>query len=239
MSDQSAETIITRCTLLSDIEPADREQIIEHGRIQHFGKNTCLFQQGEDATVMYILIDGRVKLSQVNVEGDQIILNYFGPGDGLGIIVALSDMAYPLTAETIEPCTAIMWHRETMKMLMGRYPQLALNGLEMIGRRFARLQDRFQELATQRVEQRVARALLRLVRQFGRRVDNGVLLDMPLTREDLAQMTGTNLYSVSRIISNWEQSGYVSTNRQQIILLKAHEIVAIGEDLPIPPRLEE
>lgn len=239
MSAQSFEAIIARCSLLADLEPADRAQIIENGRIQRFDKNTCLFQQGEEAIAMYILIEGRVKLSQVNVEGDQIILNYFGPGDGLGIIVALSDMAYPLTAETIEPCITIMWDRATMKMLMGRHPQLALNGLEMIGRRFARLQDRFQELATQRVEQRVARALLRLVRQFGKRLDKGVLLDMPLTREDLAQMTGTNLYSVSRIISNWEQLGYVVTNRQQIILLKAHEIVAIGEDLPIPSRLDK
>ena len=90
-------------------------------------------------------------------------------GDGLGIIVALIDMPYPLSAEVVEACTAVAWDRQTMKQLMLHIPQLALNGMEMIGQRFAWLQTRFQEVATQRVEQRVARALLRLVRQFGKR----------------------------------------------------------------------
>ena len=122
-----------------------------------------------------------------------------------------------------------------MKQIMLRIPQLALNGIEMIGQRFAWLQTRFQEVSTQRVEQRVARALLRLVRQFGRRVPEGVLVDMPLSRQDLAQMTGTNLYNASRILSKWEQQGLISTSRMQIILCKAHELVMIAEDLPASP----
>ena len=122
-----------------------------------------------------------------------------------------------------------------MRQLMREYPQLGLNGINMIGRRFALLQKRLQEMATERVEQRVARAILRLVRQFGRRTETGVLLDMPITREELAQLTGTNLYSVSRILSKWEQAGYIHTGRKEIILLKAHELVAIAEDLPLPP----
>ena len=75
---------------------------------------------------------------------------------------------------------------------------------------------------------------MRLTRQFGRRTPNGVLLDMPLTREDLAQMTGTNLYNVSRILSKWEQAGYIQTGRGQIVLGKVHELVGIAEDLPTP-----
>jgi CRP-like cAMP-binding protein len=86
------------------------------------------------------------------------------------------------------------------------------------------------------VEQRVARALLRLVRQFGKRVPEGVLLDMPLSRQDLAQMTGTNVYNASRILSKWEQQGLISTSRMQIVLCKAHELVVIAEDLPDAPK---
>jgi len=186
--------------------------------------------------MLYVIVEGRVKLSQVTAEGQQVIVNYFGPGEGLGIVMALNELPYPLSAEAIEPCRAVGWPRETMLDLMRGNAQLAINGMNMVGRRFAQMQSRFQELATQRVEQRIARALLRLVRQFGRRTDDGVLIDMPLSREDLAQMTGTNLYNVSRILSKWESEGVIAAGRKRVTLLKAHELVVLAEDIPLPSR---
>ena len=237
-SSRDIEAIITGCFLLQNLTSPDIKRLIEHGRIRRVPRGTFFFHQGEDAKMLYILTEGRAKLTQVTPDGNQVIVNYFGSGDEMGIIVALSSMAYPLSAEAIEDCEVIAWHRDIMKQLMHESPQLALNGIEMIGRRFARLQQRFQEVATQRVEQRVARALMRLTRQFGRRTDEGILLDMAVSREDLAQMTGTNLYSVSRLLSKWEQAGFIKTGRKQIILSKAHELVMIAEDLP-PPRERE
>lgn len=207
---------------------------MEAGRVHEVPQGGFFFLQGEESTMLYILGEGRVKLSQVTPDGQQVIVNYFGPGEGLGIIVALNETPYPLSAEAIEPCVAVGWSRETMLDLMRRFPQLALNGMNMVGKRFAQMQNRFQELATQRVEQRVARTLLRLIRQFGRRTDEGVEIDMILSREDLAQMTGTNLYSVSRILSKWETEGLITTNRRRVTLKKAHELVALAEDLPAP-----
>ena len=126
------------------------------------------------------------------------------------------------------------WTRETMLELMKNNAQLAINGMNMVGHRFTQMQHRFQELATQRVEQRLARALLRLVRQFGRRTEEGVLIDISLSREDLAQMTGTNLYNVSRILSKWESDGLIATGRKRVTLRNAHALVALGEDIPTP-----
>lgn len=231
---QHYRPVITQTAFFQGLSEEDCQAIMAAGRFHQFAQGEFFFHQGDDAVMMYILLTGRVKLSQVSADGDQVIINYFGPGNGLGIIVALSNMFYPLSTEAIEPCTAIGWSRPTMQQLLLEYPRLALNGLNMIGRRFARLQERFQEMATEQVERRVARAILRLIRQFGRRTDEGVLLDMPITREELAQLTGTNLYQVSRILSKWEQAGYISTGRKQVTLLKAHELVAIAEDLPFP-----
>ncbi len=225
---------IGRCALFRDLSPDDCQRIVAAGRVYEMAPGSFFFHQGEDSTMLYIIARGRAKLSQVTSEGHQVIVDYFGPGEGLGIIMALNNLPYPLSAEAIEPCSAVGWTRETMLDLMHENAQLALNGMNMVGRRFTQMQSRFQELATQRVEQRVARALMRLVRQFGRRVDNGVLIDMPLSREDLAQMTGTNLYNVSRILSKWEVAGLIATGRKQITLLKAHELVVLAEDIPAP-----
>lgn len=222
---------VAGCDLLRGLPPAVCLEVLENGRVRQLPQGDFFFHQGAEAVTMYVIAAGRVKLTQVTANGDQVIVNYFGPGSGLGIIVALSEMTYPLTAEAIEPCTVIAWGRDEMKTLMLRYPRLALNGMEMIAGRFVRLQERFSDVATRQVEQRVARALLRLVRQFGKRVEQGVLIDIPLSRQNLAEMTGTNLYNVSRILRKWEKAGLVSSQRQTVIICKAHELVMIGEDL--------
>jgi len=238
MATTDVHDIVARCFLFRDLTLDEQTTIITNGQLTRVRADEYFFHQGEEALNLHILVEGRAKLTKVTADGDQILVDYFGPGDGLGIFVALSDMSYPLSAQAIEECLSVAWHRETMRQLMRRYPTLALNGVEMIGRRFAALQDRYLELSTERVEQRVARALLRLVRQYGRRVEQGVLIDMPLTRQDLAEMTGTNVYNVSRILSRWEREGLVESSRMQVTLRRAHELVAIAEDLPEDPRAE-
>jgi len=225
------EDILARCALFKEIPPADRHAILAAGRERRVVVGEYFFHQGEASNLLYVLMAGQVKLTQVTEAGNQVVIGYFGPGAGLGIVVALSNMPYPLSAEAMEPCLAVDWRREQMQALMRRYPQLALNSLEMVGERFAELQGRFRDLATRRVEQRVARALLRLVRQFGKKMPQGVLIDIPLSRQSLAEMTGTNLYQVSRMVSQWEKEGIVQSDRQKIIILKAHELVILGEDL--------
>jgi CRP-like cAMP-binding protein len=121
-----------------------------------------------------------------------------------------------------------------MNRLMERFSRLALNALEMLAGRMHELQDRYRELATERVERRVARALLRLVRQSGRRVPEGVLVDFPLSRQDLAEMTGTTLYTVSRIFSGWEAGGLIEAGRERVVIRRPHALVSIAEDLPQP-----
>lgn len=227
------------CALFKNISVEDCERLVAAGRIYEIQPGGFFFQQGEDSTMLYVILAGRVKLSQVTSEGHQVIVDYFGAGEGLGIIMALNELPYPLSAEAIEPCVSIGWSREVMLGLMKDNAQLAINGMNMVGRRFTQMQNRFQELATQRVEQRLARALMRLVRQFGRRAEEGVLIDISLSREDLAQMTGTNLYNVSRILSKWESDGLIATGRKQVTLLKAHELVVLAEDIPPPKQSKQ
>lgn len=225
------EDILARCALLKQIPLVDQRAILAAGHQRQVVPGEYFFHQGEESTMLYVLMAGQVKLAQVTEAGNQVVIGYLGPGGGLGIVVALSNMPYPLSAEAMEPCQAVGWERDDMKALMLRYPQLALNSLEMVGERFAALQERFRDLATRRVEQRVARALLRLVRQFGKRLEHGVLIDIPLSRQSLAEMTGTNIYQVSRIVSRWEKEDVVQSDHQKITILKAHELVILGEDL--------
>jgi CRP/FNR family transcriptional regulator, nitrogen oxide reductase regulator len=221
--------IVASSAILMNLTPVEVQTFMAEGRQRSANKDTFLFQQGDLASSFYIITQGRIRLVQLAVDGNQVTLNYFGPGDGIGVIVALREMPYPASAEVLEDTIVLSWDRETIHKLMLQIPQLAINGMEMIAKRFSRLQGLYLEMATQRVEQRIALTLLRLVRQFGKRVDIGVLIDMPLSRQELADMTGTNLYNVSRILRKWEQAGIVSIGRKQVILCKAHELVILTE----------
>ena len=150
----------------------------------------------------------------------------------VGIIVALSHSEYPVTAEVVQDGRLIAWGQQTIQELMLQHPRLAVNGLRMLANYFVGLQKQLQELTTERVERRVARALLRLVRQTGRKVEEGILIDVPLSRQDLAEMTGTTLFTVSRILKGWEQNGIVLPERERVTVCLPHQLVLIAEDLP-------
>lgn len=229
MRKQEIYDIVIRSPLLHNVEPAGCQDFIDNGRSHQVAQDSYFFHQGEPATRLYILLSGQARLTQVNVDGNQVILYHFSPGDGLGIIVALSNMNYPASAEAIENCQALSWDNETTQRLMLQYPKIAFNGMKIIANRFAWLQDRYQEMATQRVEQRIALTLLRLTRQFGKRVEEGVLIDMALSRQDLAEMTGTNIYNVSRILSRWDQNGLIHSQHKRITLRNSHALVLIAE----------
>lgn len=190
------------------------------------------FHQGDPATTLHVLIQGRVRIAQVTPEGQQVILRIISPGEMFGGIAALGDAGYPASAQALEASVALAWDGDTVARLMEEYPPIALNALRLLAGRYQEMQDRYRELATERVERRVARALLRLLRQTGRKVDNGVLIDFPLSREDLAELTGTTLYTVSRILSGWEKAGLVETGRQRVLIRIPHKLVVIAEDLP-------
>jgi len=191
-----------------------------------------LFHQGDPAKYLYILLDGRLKLTQVTTDGQQVLIRFIGPGETFAVVAVLRNRDYPVAAEIIQPCKSLFWDRRTMKRLMSSYPTLERNALEIMADRVREFQDRVRELATERVERRIARALLRLTRQAGRRVDEGVLIDFPLSRQDLAEMAGTTLYTVSRTLKQWELQGLVKTSRTKVIISYPHGLVLIAEDLP-------
>lgn len=188
--------------------------------------------QGEPATRFYLLRSGRVRLSQVTPEGQQVIMRFIAPGEEFGIVAVLGRLPYPVTAEAVEPSVALAWGGALFQDLILRHPRIGLNGMAMLAERVQEFQDRLREAGTQRVERRVANALLRLARQAGRAVEGGVLIDLPLSRQDLAEMTGTTLFSVSRVLAAWEERGLVGSARKRISLLSPHALVAIAEDLP-------
>jgi CRP-like cAMP-binding protein len=224
-------TYLQQARLFRDLPEAALRQIARVGRRRRVAADAFFFRQGRPAAVLYVLLAGQVKMTQITPEGQQIILRVISPGEMFGAVAALGEATYPASAQAADACVALGWDSATITDLMERFPHLTLNALGIVVARVHEFQDRYRELATERVERRVARALLRLVPQVGRRVESGVLLDLTLSRQDLAEMTGTTLFTVSRILSRWEQEGLIESGRERVVLRRPHSLVEIAEDL--------
>jgi CRP-like cAMP-binding protein len=226
--------LLERIKLFQGLDSDALAAVVQTAHVHALPSGSCFFLQDDPATRFYVLLQGRVRLTQVTAEGQQVILRFITPGEGMGIVAALGAMVYPASAEALDACRALMWDGAAVAALMERYPRLALNGMRLLAQRVREFQDRLRELATERVERRLARTLLRLARQSGHKAADGILIDLPLSRQNLAEMTGTTLYTVSRILSLWETRGLVEAGRERVLVRNPHGLVVVADDLPVP-----
>jgi CRP-like cAMP-binding protein len=195
-------------------------------------KGAFFFHQEHAAEHLYLLANGRVKMVQVAEDGQQVTMRIIVPGQLFGGMAVLGGKApYPVSAEAMESAIGLSWTGEFLLGLARRDPGLGLKMTELMYAHLTEIQNRFRELATERVERRVARALLRLASQAGRKVKGGILIDLPLSRQGIAEMTGTTLFSVSRFLSEWERRGILDAGRERVVIRSPHELAVIAEDI--------
>src|SRR5215208_5050656 len=123
------------------------------------------------------------------------------------------DATYPATAQALEPSTALAIESSFLKEMM-------------------EMQERYRELATERVERRIALTILRLAGQIGKRTgSNEMTVELPLTRQDVAEASGTTIFTVSRVLADWERRGLVEAGRERVVIRNPHGLMQISEGL--------
>jgi CRP-like cAMP-binding protein len=172
----------------------------------------------------YLVESGLLKLVQVTAEGRELIVRFVGPGDPFGGVVALESTAYPVTALAVEATRVRGWSSETLRGLLERFPQVRMNIMREMASHMTDALTRVRELSTERVGQRLAHTLLRLMRQCGRPTPEGVLITHPLTRQELAELVGTTLYTVSRTLSKWEADGVLRSERRHLLVRSSQRL---------------
>lgn len=218
--------------LFYKVEPAAREEILAAATRVRRARGERFFGQGAAAQYFYILQQGRVKLTQLTADGELVLVRLVVPGEAFGGVAAMGNQTYPVSAESADASVALAWGGRTMERLLRRHSQLAINFIAFLADRLHDMQARYEELATEQVEQRLARVLVRLVRRTGKRVESGVLIDVRLSRQDLAQMAGTSLFTVSRILNRWQDRGVIRSQQRRILVCHPHGLVTIAENLP-------
>jgi len=221
--------IYLQSDLFDGITKKEQIDILNAGHRDSMLSGATLFREGKPASRCYVVQKGRLKLTKLHEEGKEAIVRYINPGEITAAVAVFGGKQYPVTARAVSPTEVVGWNRETILKLMSEHPPLAINLLHAAVERLDDMQGRYLELYAERVERRIAHAILRIMRESGRRVDTGILIDFRLSRQDLADYTGTTLYTVSRTLRNWENKGWIASGRERIEVTDAHALVTFAE----------
>jgi CRP/FNR family transcriptional regulator, nitrogen oxide reductase regulator len=221
-------------SLLKDLPPfsklARREirEILDRAAPARHPEGTSVFGEGLPADRFYLLLDGYIRVIRTTTDGEQVIALHIPPGQLFGIAPALGRTHYPATAYCASESMTLSWPARLWPEFMAKYEGFATETYKTVGERLGEFQARVTELATRAVEQRVASALVRMASQSGRKVDGGVEIAFPVTRSDIAEMTGTTLHTVSRLLSGWEKQGILASRRRHITVSDPHALMLLS-----------
>jgi CRP-like cAMP-binding protein len=196
----------------------DKRACLNESSVRDVKRGHALSRQGDPALAFYLVEAGLLKLVQDTPEGREVIVRFVRENEPFGGVVALDGASYPVTALAVEPTRVRVWTKERLRAVLEKYPQLRTNIMREMSAHMTDALTRVRELTTERVGQRLAHTLLRLMRQCGRVTPDGVLIAHPLTRQELAELSGTTLYTVSRTLSQWQADGILQSSQRQLLI---------------------
>lgn len=223
-------SLIAELPAFQGLDNASLDLILKEARSARYAKNMAVFEQEEEARAFHLLLSGHVRVVRTAPDGHQMIARYINEGELFGIAIAMGRTTFPASAIAVVDCVVLSWPNRAWAALQAHVPSFGASAYQTIGSRLQDTQARVMEMSTTQVEQRIASALLKLVNQAGKKTPEGIEIDFPITRQDIAEMTGTTLHTVSRLLSGWEDEGLVKGGRQKVTVVNAHQLLLISEN---------
>lgn len=215
--------------LFEGFAPGEGDRVLAAGSVRVLRRAEVLFREGEPANALYLVESGRVKLVQDSAEGQQVILRYLAPGDAFAAVALFERSTYPVTAQATERTRVRAWSREVLPGLVRGHPRFEANLLRIVSAHTREALSRVRELSTEPVAQRLARTLIRLGEQVGRTQPDGSLLIERITQQEVAEVAGASLFTVSRTLADWQGLGIVETGRGRYRIRDAARLCALAE----------
>jgi CRP-like cAMP-binding protein len=220
--------LVEECPLLRGLPPAALDEAASAARVRDARRREVLHREGEPVREVSILARGRVKLSHWTGDRQSLLVRVARAGEVCDWPGLLTNDVHLATAVAAEPSRVLTLERARLDALFDAHPELYRNALRILARWQRELADRYQELSELRVPQRLALTLLRLASADGRRLTEDSVAEIPLSRRELAQLAGTTLFTVSRLVSDWEAAGILEARRENLRVKRPAALVAVA-----------
>lgn len=209
-----------------------RREIASAASLSSLAKGECVFREAEPVSNAFLILSGHVKLSRGGWHRNSVTLRIAHPGEPFGMTGDLSGHQQTQTAVALCDCRLGTWPIRTWNEFLRAMPGLTVGLLQDVERRLAITEDRLAEIAYLDVSRRIAHLVLRLVDQAGRQEEDGVWVDFPVTRQEIAALTGTTLHSASRILTQWERERIVGGGRRELVVRNIPALLSLATGAP-------
>lgn len=203
------------CTL----EGEDLAEFNRHKTTNIYTKGQVIFYEGNRAYGLYCVFSGRVKLYKSGIGGRQQIVRIAGPGDLLGYRSLFADEPYHATAEALEDTTICCIDKNAFFPVLAKNPELAIRLIKKLSKELRVAEDLATSIAQKSVRERMAELLLMLKETYGKTTKRGVVLDIHLSREEMAEMVGITQETAIRLLSEFKRDGLIEVKDRDITIL--------------------
>jgi CRP/FNR family transcriptional regulator len=211
--------ILRKIYLFSGLQEADLKGLAQLALSRAFPKQTSIFGEGKEAQGFYILITGQVKLVKSSLEGKEYILRLVGPGETFGEAAVFAESPYPATAIALEDCQTLFFPKPPFLRHLADSPALARNMLATLSRLMFHLTRQLEDLSLKEVSARLARYILERCRETHGRIAEGLTLELPTTKTQLAAYLGTISETLSRTLARFKSLGLIEVDKGKITIM--------------------
>jgi CRP-like cAMP-binding protein len=220
------EAVLRVTPVFRRLAPQDLHTIAQHAAVRHYDKGQTIFEQDTPSDAFYTIASGRVKIFKMLPTGKDMILEVFGKGDPLGAVAAYDGRPFPASAVALEDTVCVVIPRPVFFKLLEEHPSLVRGLMLGLTIRLVELTNRLAELSGTRIEPRFARLFLKLAGEMGRPERGGTFIPLALSRQELADMTGTTIETAIRIMSRWGKEDIVRTDKDGFVILDRRTLEA-------------
>ena len=212
-------------TFLESLTAVERDALLEAGHVRRWTAGEVLFREGDEAGSALVIVSGLVKIHKRGHNGDELILALCGPGDLLGEVSAVREATRSAHVVALQDVEAAVVAVADLRALLTRHPRIALVLLELVLWRLRLADERRLEFATAESLPRVTSRLLELAERFGVESPDGALLvDMPISQEELASWAAASRESTARALRTLRELGLIETHRKRMVVLDADRL---------------
>jgi CRP-like cAMP-binding protein len=221
---------LQNCRLCEQLSASELARLEARARLRKFPKNSSIYLPRDQADCVYVVAEGRVRLTSITREGKQAILAMFGPGDLFGELAIAGATEREDYAEAAENSTIVSIPRDALEPILAANPAMSLAVTKLIGWRRRRLERRLRNLLFCSNRERLVALLWDLLEQYRRRVDDGWLIDIKLSHQELANLIGVTRESVTLALGELQTEGMISIGRQRIVIRNLDQLARAADE---------
>lgn len=219
---------------LGELSDAETRRLLRVSSSREFARGATVFEPVANPRSVYLLERGLVRIYRLSAKGEEATLGYVRPGEVFGELGAFSDQPRESFAQAVRTSHVLRVPREELRRVLDDHPRIALSVTTQIGNRFKRIESRVESLVFRNLRSRVSHILLELAEDFGREDDGRIVIDLPLSQQDVATLVGATRQSVNLCLRELREAELVGYRNRRFTL---SDPAALRRDagMEIPP----